>query len=83
MRLATLHHNEMVWEIATFQAAVSSTTESVLGRSPNNIAHAEVVGVLVSELHRVDGRLSKHERPATKICEILVGRLFGGGCWAP
>jgi hypothetical protein len=53
MRLATLHHNEMVWELAAFQVAVSSITESMLGSSPNSIAHAEVVGELVAELHWV------------------------------
>jgi hypothetical protein len=59
MRLATLHHNEMVRELAAFHVVLSSAAESVLGRSPNNVACAEVVGELVAEFHMVEGCCSK------------------------
>jgi hypothetical protein len=77
MRLATLHHSEMVWELAAFQAAVSSTAESVLGRSPNNIPRVEVVGELVAKMHRVEGCHSKLERPSAKIRELLLRPSLG------
>jgi hypothetical protein len=67
MQHPTLHHNEMVWELVVFLVAVSTATELVLGRSPNNIARVEVVGELVAELYRVQGHRSKLDRPATKI----------------
>jgi hypothetical protein len=72
MQLATLHHDEMVRELAAFRVAVSSTVESVLGRSLKNIARVEIVGKMVAELHRVEGHLSKLERPTTKICDLLL-----------
>jgi hypothetical protein len=49
MRLAALRHTEMAGELAVLWAAVSSTTESVLGRSPNNTFRLEVVGELAVE----------------------------------
>jgi hypothetical protein len=52
---------------------LSSAVELVLGRSPNNAARAEVVGELVAELHRVEGRHSELERPTAKICDLLLG----------
>jgi hypothetical protein len=51
----------MVRELAAFRAVVSSTAESVLRCSPNNIALVEVVGELVAELHWVEWRRSKLE----------------------
>jgi hypothetical protein len=44
MRLAALRHTKMAGELATFWAAVSTTAELVLRRSPSNFARAEVVG---------------------------------------
>jgi hypothetical protein len=49
MRHAALRHTEVAEELATFRAAVSSIMESVLGCSPGNTAHAEVVNELVAE----------------------------------
>jgi hypothetical protein len=49
MRLAALRHTEMAGELAVLWAAVSSATESVLGRSPNNTFRLEVVGELAVE----------------------------------
>jgi hypothetical protein len=49
MQLATLCHTEMVGELAALRAAVSSAVESVLGGSPNDTFHMEVVGELVAK----------------------------------
>jgi hypothetical protein len=72
MQLATLHHNEMVRELAAFRVVVSSTAELVLGRSPNNVAWMKVVGELVVEHPRLEECRSKLERPAAKICSLLI-----------
>jgi hypothetical protein len=66
MRLATLHHNEMVRELVVFRTMVSTAVESVLERSPNNVARAEVVGELVAELHRVKGATQNLSGPPTR-----------------
>jgi hypothetical protein len=58
MRLSIPHHTDTVGELAMLQAAVSSTTESALGRSPNEIFCVEVVGELVVELSRLNERRS-------------------------
>jgi hypothetical protein len=73
MRLAALRHIEMVEEHAVPQAVVSSATKSVLGRSPNENFHVEVVGELVAEFQRVEERISRLERPAVRIYDLLIG----------
>jgi hypothetical protein len=55
MRLAILYHTEMVGELAVFRAVVSSAIASVLGHSPGDTAHAEVVVELVTEFQKVEG----------------------------
>jgi hypothetical protein len=49
MWLAALHHTEMAREFAVLRAAVSSATELVLGRSPNDTFRVEVVGELATK----------------------------------
>jgi hypothetical protein len=49
----------MVGEIAMFRVAVSSVMESVLGLSPSNTAHVEVVGELATEFQKIEGHRSK------------------------
>jgi hypothetical protein len=49
MRLAALRQTKIARELAAFQAVVSYAVESVLGRSPNDTFHMEVVGKLVVE----------------------------------
>jgi hypothetical protein len=79
MRLAAWCRTEMAGKLSAFQAAVSSAMESVLGRSPGNTAHAEEVGRLTAEFQKVEGRHSKLERPAARICDLLLVPLPG---WA-
>jgi hypothetical protein len=71
MRLVALH-TEVVRDLTAFWVVVSSAVESLLGRSPGNNAHAEVVGELVTELQKVEGHHSKLEWPATRICDLLL-----------
>jgi hypothetical protein len=49
MRLAVLQQTEMDKDLATLQAAMSSATEPVLGRSPSDTFHVEVVGELATK----------------------------------
>jgi hypothetical protein len=58
MWLAPLHYTETEGELTAFWAAVSSTTESMLGCLPNDTAHMEVVSELVTEIQKVEGRQS-------------------------
>jgi hypothetical protein len=44
MRLVALHHTEMAGELASLLAIVPSVAESVLGCSPTDAFHEEVVG---------------------------------------
>jgi hypothetical protein len=75
MRLATLHHTKMVRELTAFRAAVSSTTESVLGCSPSDTSCTKEVGELAAEFQKVEDRCSRLERPAARICNLLLGPL--------
>jgi hypothetical protein len=53
-----------------FQVAVSSAAESVLGRSPSDTAHVEVVGELVTEFQKVEGQPhARHSPSATTTIE--------------
>jgi hypothetical protein len=49
MLLVALHHTEMVKELAVLRAVVSSTAELVLGCSPDDTSHVEVVGEVATE----------------------------------
>jgi hypothetical protein len=73
MRLAALHHTEMAGELAVLWAAVSSAVESVLGRSPNDTFHMEVVGDLVAKFQKLEEWHSRLEWPTMQICGRLLG----------
>jgi hypothetical protein len=77
IQLAALRHTEMAGELATNWVKVSSAAESVLGRSPDEIFHIEVVGELVAEFQRLEERCLRLERPATRICDLLLGPPHG------
>jgi hypothetical protein len=59
MWLVALCHTEMVEEFATLRVVVSSTTESVLGCSPDDAFHVEVVGELTIEFQKMEDRRSR------------------------
>jgi hypothetical protein len=52
MQITNLCHTEMAGELAALQAAVSSTTEFKLGRSPNGTFRVEIVDELVAKFQR-------------------------------
>jgi hypothetical protein len=56
MWIAALHHTKMVEELAVLWAAVSSTVELALGRSPVETFRVEVVGELVDEFGKLEER---------------------------
>jgi hypothetical protein len=73
MLLTALRHTEMAGELASLWAAVSSVVESVLGGSPNDTFHMEVVGELAAEFLKLEERHSWLERSAVRICDLLLG----------
>jgi hypothetical protein len=75
MRLVARLHTKIAKELATLRATVSSTTELVLGRSPDDAFHVEVVGELVAEFQKIEDRCLHLEWPATRICDWLLGPL--------
>jgi hypothetical protein len=54
LRTEVLHHTDMVGELTASQVAVSSASESELGRSPRDTFRAEVVGELAAEFQKVE-----------------------------
>jgi hypothetical protein len=58
-RLAALLHSKMAKELAMLRAMVSSTMESVHGRSPNDAFRVEVVGELAAEFQKIEDRRSR------------------------
>jgi hypothetical protein len=73
MHYATLHHIEMAGELSALQAALSSTTESMLWCSPNDTFHMEVLGKQVTEFEKLEEWRSWLERPAARIYDLLLG----------
>jgi hypothetical protein len=51
----------MAGELAALWSVVSSTMESALGLSPNEIFHVEVVGELVAKFKWLEERCSRLE----------------------
>jgi hypothetical protein len=73
MHFAALHYTKMAEELAMLWAAVSSVVESVLGCSPNDTFHVEVVGDLVAKFQKLEEWRSWLERPTARICGRLLG----------
>jgi hypothetical protein len=64
-------------ELAMLQAVVSSAMESVLGRSPSDTFHVEVVGELAIEFQEMEDWRSRLELPVVRIYDLLLGPLTG------
>jgi hypothetical protein len=77
MRLAAFLHTKMAKELVMLRATVSSTIESVLGRSPNDAFCVEVVGELDAELQKIEDRRTRLEQHAARICDCFLGPLPG------
>jgi hypothetical protein len=56
MRLAALHHTEMVVELTMLRVAVSTAVESVLWCSPRDTFHIEVVSDLAAKFQKMEDR---------------------------
>jgi hypothetical protein len=59
--IVALRHTKMAREHAVLRAAAFYATESMLGRSPNEIFHMQVVGELVAKFQRLEERRSRLE----------------------
>jgi hypothetical protein len=59
------------------QVTVSSAVESALGHSPNETFHMEVVGELVMKFQKLEEWHSQLERPAMRICDLLLRPPLG------
>jgi hypothetical protein len=73
MRIATLRHTEMAGELAALWAVVTTVVESVLWRSPNDTFRVEVVSEVATEFQKAEDRRSRLERPAVRVCDLLLG----------
>jgi hypothetical protein len=72
----------MVGELATLQATVTSGTELVLGRSPNETFRVEIVDELVAQFQKLEELCSWLERPGVRICDLLLGPSPDQARWA-
>jgi hypothetical protein len=61
MQIVALRHTKKAGELAMLRAVVSSTSESVLGRSPSDTFRVEVVGELATEFQKIEERQSRLE----------------------
>jgi hypothetical protein len=77
MWLVALRHIEMAGELAVLRVAVSSAVKLVLGLSPSDTFHVEVVGELAAEFQKMEDRHSQLERPTMMICDLLPGPPTG------
>jgi hypothetical protein len=63
----------MARELAALLAVVTTTVESLLGSSPSDTFHVEVVSELGTEFQKAEDRRSWLERPTTRVCDLLLG----------
>jgi hypothetical protein len=73
MRVAALCHTKIVGDLVVLQVAVTSTTESVLVRSPYETFWVEAVGELFAEFRRLEEMCSWLKRPGVRIYDLLLG----------
>jgi hypothetical protein len=74
MWAAALHHAGVIEELVVLRAAVSSATELVLGRSPNETSQVEVMNELTTNFWRLEELCSWLEGPSMRICGLLLGQ---------
>jgi hypothetical protein len=73
MWATALRNTEMGGDLAVLRAVVSSTVESVLGRSSDETFRVEVMGELAVEFWKQEEQRSWLERPSARICDLLLG----------
>jgi hypothetical protein len=72
MLATTLHHIEMVGELAMLQAIVASVVELVLGCSPDETFRVVIADELVKQVQRLEELSSWFEQPGVRICDLLL-----------
>jgi hypothetical protein len=72
MLVAAICHIEMVGELATFGAAVTSATELVLGCSLDETFWVEIMDELVAQFQKLEELCSRLEQPDARICDLLL-----------
>jgi hypothetical protein len=77
MRITALHHAQMVEELNTLWAEVSSATEWMLRCSPNKVFQVEVVDELVAEFQKQEEQCSRLERPGVRVHDLILGPPSG------
>jgi hypothetical protein len=55
------------------RAAMYSTAELVLGRSPGEASRVEVMNELTTKFQKLEELCSPLEGPSTRICNLLLG----------
>jgi hypothetical protein len=73
MRDATHHHTQMARELSALREVVSSTTELVLGHSPNETSQVEIMNELVDKFWRREELCSRLEGPSARIYDLFHG----------
>jgi hypothetical protein len=82
MQFTTLRDTEMAGELTVLRAAVSSTVDLVLGRSPGETSQVEVVNELVAKFQRLEELSSRLEGFGAWIYTLLVGPPTRQARWA-
>jgi hypothetical protein len=82
MQATAICHIEMVEELAALQTAVTSATELMLGRSPDENFWVEIVDELIAQSHKLEELCLWLEWPDAKICDPLLGSPHDQARWA-
>jgi hypothetical protein len=82
MQATAICHIEMAEELAALQTAVTSATELMLGRSPDENFWVEIVDELIAQSHKLEELCLWLEWPDTKICDLLLGSPHDQARWA-
>jgi hypothetical protein len=72
MWFAAIHHIEMARELVALRATVTSATELVLGRPPDETVWVEIMDELVAQFQKLEDQYSWLELPDARICDLLL-----------
>jgi hypothetical protein len=70
---AAIHHIEMAGELVALRATVTSATELVLGRPPDETVWVEITDELVAQFQKLEDQYSWLEWPDVRIYDLLLG----------
>jgi hypothetical protein len=71
MRIATVNHTEMAWQLTTLWVAVCSTAQSMLGCSPTEALHVGIMEEMPTEFPEQVERCSHLKGSNTRICDLI------------